>query len=571
MQPDQLTRQTLERRIGIAVCLLFGVARAGIGRYSLDSDGISYLDLADTFNRHDWRNFLSAYWSPLYPSLLAISRHILPTSKRWELPSAHVLNFAIYVVTLICFEFFYAQLRDLLISANSGAENGKFTLVAERSFWALAHALFLWTSLDLITIWGVCPDLCIAAFVYLIAGVILRFDRRFDSGTNWKAAAILGAVLGVSYWTKAVMFPLAFAFMLIAVLRAPNLRSAINRGVIVALVFAAFAGPLVAALSAQKHRLTFGDSGRINYAVFVSPGGVMRNWQGEPVWGITAAHPTRQILADPPMFEFAEPIGGTFPPFYDPSYWQEGRVPVFRLGAQLNTAARHLLSYADLLLRQENALLAAFLTFLLIAGKDAGRSLAKTSPLVLISASGFGIYMLVHAEARFFGAYIAVLWLALLSPLRMPNELRRMAQCLLLAVAAVLVIAVADNTARAVRDNGPFSAMPEVLLSDRLDSLGVRPGDRIALLGDVSLYAARLSHAKIVAEIMPADAPSFWRLPAEKKEIVLQKFAESGARIILAGDPGPAVQVDSSWHKIEGHAVYLRVVEANVTRHEPTH
>src|SRR5581483_8020191 len=34
--------------------------------------------------------------------------------------------------------------------------------------------------------------------------------------------------------------------------------------------------------------------------------------------------PIRTILHSPPVFEFGEPIGGSYPPWYDPTYWHDG-------------------------------------------------------------------------------------------------------------------------------------------------------------------------------------------------------------------------------------------------------
>jgi hypothetical protein len=534
--------------IALLVVLVFGLVRAWVERFSMDVDGISYLDLSDAFARRDWHNFLNAYWSPLYPILLGISRLVLPTSKRWELPSGHLLNFVIYAATLGCFEYLYAALRDSLISTDG--EGDTFALIGEWPLWMLAHALFLWVSLDLITLWNIGPDLCVSAFVYVIAGLILRF--RQDS--SWKLATALGVILGVSYWAKAVMFPLAFVFMGTALLCAPNVRTAVKRGLVTAAIFAAVAGPLVGTLSMQKHRLTFGDSGRLAYASLVSPGGQLHDWQGESALGIKAAHPVRKIMSEPDVYEFAEPIGGTYPPFFDPTYWEEGWVPRFSLRAQVRTIARHLLLYAELLLHQNNALPATVLTFLLVLGKGARRTVSRNWPLFLMCGAGFGIYMLVLTEYRYIAAYVALLWLALLSSFRVPRHLRTMSGCLVGTVALALLISVVDSTVRSVREGGPMPEARDIVVSDRLDAMGLHPGDGICSINGAGLYSARLSRAKVIAEIR--DVPGFWRLSPEKREVVFQKLAQIGVRMVLAPDPGPLLTPDSSWLKVEGAPLY---------------
>jgi hypothetical protein len=227
------------------------------------------------------------------------------------------------------------------------------------------------------------------------------------------------------------------------------------------------------------------------------------------------------------------------------------------LKAQVRVVIGHLLFYAELLLHQQNCLLAAWLTFLMVARRNAVAELGKMWPLLLMCCAALGLYMLVHVETRFIGGYVAILWLTLFSSSCVPSHLSRFSGYLLLAVSGAMLISVVDETARAVREGGPYSAMTNVALSDRLDAMGLHAGDRIAIVGGAGIYAARLSGVKIVAEIMGEDTPAFWRLTPEKTRIVFQKMAESGARMVLAPDPGPPLRVDSSWAKVEGLPFYL--------------
>ena len=45
---------------------------------------------------------------------------------------------------------------------------------------------------------------------------------------------------------------------------------------------------------------------------------------------------TRMLRAEPPVNEFGTPIQGTYPPWYDPSYWYEGVSNKFILRNQLS-------------------------------------------------------------------------------------------------------------------------------------------------------------------------------------------------------------------------------------------
>jgi len=449
---------SLAKRLGPLLILLFALLRTWIGRFSINADGISYLDLSDAFRRHDWHNFLNAYWSPLYPALLGFVRAVSPAGKQAELIAAHVTNFLIFLATLSCFEFFYNGLTRAF-----PASTDESSPLPDWACWLIAHALFLWASLDLITLWDLSPDLCVSAFVYAIAGLLLRLR----SHPTVARAAVFGLLLGSSYWAKAVMFPLAPVFIVIALASvARDKRRALWKyAAAMILTFAIAAAPLVLALSNQKHRFTFGDSGRINYAMFVSPGGVTRNWQGDAKLGIVAAHPTHKIFSDPPAYEFAEPIAGTFPPWFDPTYWQEGRVPLFNLRVQFSVIAGHLLAYAELLLHEENCLLVAFLALAFASGGKLLSGLVELWPLLALSAAALALYMLVHVENRFIGGYVVLIWLALFTAAHLPANLTRFAGYLAVAVSIALLVTVADNTARATA--GHIAALPRPAMSSR--------------------------------------------------------------------------------------------------------
>jgi hypothetical protein len=82
----------------------------------------------------------------------------------------------------------------------------------EWALWAIAYPLFLWSSLVLVGLWLVTPDLLLSGWIYLAAGLLVRL-RNENSYAKFLA---LGLVLGAAYLCKAVMFPLAFVFLAIA-------------------------------------------------------------------------------------------------------------------------------------------------------------------------------------------------------------------------------------------------------------------------------------------------------------------------------------------------------------------
>ena len=70
----------------------FGLAHAWIGRYSMNPDGMSYLDMGDALLRRDWAHAVNAYWSPLYGWMLGLVIGEIQPSPRWEFPLVHVVE-----------------------------------------------------------------------------------------------------------------------------------------------------------------------------------------------------------------------------------------------------------------------------------------------------------------------------------------------------------------------------------------------------------------------------------------------------------------------------------------------
>jgi hypothetical protein len=89
-------------------------------------------------------------------------------------------------------------------------------------------------------------------------------------------------------------------------------------------------------------RLTFGDTGRVNYESYVD---------GNALWfpaGSALKHPVPRLVERPPTYEFRTPVGGTYPLWYDPSYWHEGLVPHFGGRGESKVLVRTLRKYVHL-------------------------------------------------------------------------------------------------------------------------------------------------------------------------------------------------------------------------------
>jgi hypothetical protein len=187
-----------------------------------------------------------------------------------------------------------------------------------------------------------------------------------------------------------------------------------------ACVFLAVASPFITALSRSKGRLTFGDVGSVNYAAYINgvdflfpgDGGKMTVKGGPVVEGVDTPspfssklrHPARRIFDTPQAYEFGGPVGGTYPFWYDPSYWQEGIEPHFDLEGEVQAMTRAARLYRWLLLnpfRQLNFTVG--LAILFLTGLRPWRFFkrAATNWCLLIPAlAGVGLYLVVYTEPR---------------------------------------------------------------------------------------------------------------------------------------------------------------------------
>jgi hypothetical protein len=192
-----------------SVAVSMAVARIVAARNTIGPDPRSYMELARAILRHDWAMVPNAYWSALYPWLLAAAMWVFKPSLRQEFPLAHALALPTYLVCIASFEFFWTallQCRDL--SAQRRGLSG--TVIPAAQMWALGYSLFLWMTIGGLILL-INPDICVTAIALLAAGLLLRIRISPDAARSlylW-----FGICLGLGYLTKAILFPMAFVFL----------------------------------------------------------------------------------------------------------------------------------------------------------------------------------------------------------------------------------------------------------------------------------------------------------------------------------------------------------------------
>lgn len=533
---------------------------AAIQSQSMNADGIAYLDIGDAYFRADWADAVNPVWSPLYSWIVGFVNFVFKPSMAWQFPTVHIVNYFIFLAALISFEFMWVNVRS------SHIERGVLS-IPEPFWWGLGYLLFIWISLSLIEIWAVTPDMLMAAFVFLAAGLI----SKIRSGDNrLRIFLSLGLVLELGYLSKAFMFSTALVFLLLAWLVQQWTWGSVKRTLPAIAVFLLMSLPYIAIISDAKGKFTIGEAGTVTYVRHVL-GIPYPHWQGDPVQGIMPIHPSRIIHRSPTVYEFGEPIGGTYPIAFDPSYWYEGIDAPFTLSDITNPMLASLMRYLELFFQKQGTLVACVLIMYMI-----GQSSKRTFPdilrqwaLVIPAVIAFALYALILVEDRYIGVFIMLFWADILANLRLPalpdgnSWFRLFCTVAALGLFANIILFNLDGFTRLSPAVNPGFMEPSspaarpLAVAQSLQELGIQPGDKVGVIGYAyDSFWARLAKVRITAEMLAKDAEKLWRGDDALQQSVLQAFAAAGVKAVVA-EYVPVYADVSDWHRVGTTNYYI--------------
>lgn len=530
-----------------------GLLHVWARRNDVSPDSISYIEIAWRTVRFGWHEIVNAYWSPLYPFLLSVVFRYFHPAVQWEFTAAHFLNFGIYVASLASFELFLKEL--ILLRQTAGEATERSSPVAARTVRIWGYVFFLWSSYFWLGLDWVTPDLCVSVTVYLATALLFRIWR--GRGNGWVFAGA-GALLGLGYLTKSAMFPLAFVFLLSAFWLSRNAGAssgaAALRTLLAAGVFAGFALPLVLALSAAKGRPTIGDVGRISYLEFVNRATRSVHWQGGPAGTGAPAHPTRKIFSDPAVYEFSSPVPGSYPPWYDPSYWYDGARPRFRVKDQSGALFRAANIYLKIF--SKSGALWVVLVAVVVVRKKAigwGNFPAGAWLVVLPSVAALAMYSLVLVEFRYVAPFALMLMMWMLARMRIlldaePRLLRRFHLVLVLAPSLAVAWAVTTDLSKVI-GNKPYEPW---VVAEELHALGIPAGTDVGFIGSgLEAYWAHLAGVRIIVEIPEAEQSRYVAAEAARRQQVLTLFSSAGTNAVITKNAEVAKRAEG-WRQVPG-------------------
>jgi hypothetical protein len=576
------------RRLWPVYCFLAALVTFGYALYDpyqIDGDAVSYMDIGDLIRAHNWRGVINGYWNPLYPAALSLGHTLFHSTRYNELHAYYMVNFGIFLLEMLAIVAFtdaLVQLRELREAVTSTATS---FLLDRYTLRYLGIGLLIISTQRELSMGKVRPDALLQAFLLLGLAALLKHL----STSHLRYAALMGLALGLAYLTKSF----AFLFTLLCILALILFRTFWQRhsalrvatASLLALVcFAVVAGPFIAALSKQKGRFDFGDSGNLNYAWFISGTEKMHLQPNQTsLFGASEVylkHPEKQLLQSPGIFSYKELPYGTYPDWFDNSYWNDqvkahmnARLEVVVIGQCIVRIIRYIANHPE-------AWILLLVTFLLGARPHRDWQPAANAFWVAPMLLGFGIlgiYGMVNIEDRYITVGLLAILLPLFASLRLPASVpaiaARTAASTAVVLLALLAVAESARTVGELRRELPFAGLPVGWYNPSifgaahaLNDLGVGPGDTVSCIGTIAClydpYWARLAGVRVLTEIYVPTTPlypSFAAMPnrAEAIDVVRRQGDKVLIGYFTPGLMTGTNPISAGWRELDSSSFYV--------------
>jgi hypothetical protein len=357
------------------------------------------------------------------------------------------------------------------------------------------------------------------------------------------------------------MFPIGAFTLLVTVLSTRQQRSISTRHLLAIALFLAVSGPQLYAMSKLAGHVSFADAGRIAYSRKVN--GLPKYWIGP-----NSADAIRLLHQKPDLYAFPlDKPSRSFPLWDEPAEWYRAMPAHFDLKQQ----ARAIVSTTDANIGILAKIYFPVMLFAIVAGLTLGR---ERVALVAIALAAIALYELVYTEPRLIAPWVAIGFTAIVTASQSPGDAKRkrIGQWSLIALVIVCGISVVRAANREIADAGDESGFrgavnSQWIVAQKLATLGVRPGSRVALIGDESdIYWARLAGVQVAYQVPLPSAPTYWTISAPDRERLDADLEKAGAAAIVASWSGPESPV-AGWIPVGDRHYLIRPLNASVSTH----
>lgn len=555
--------------------ILCGIGYAKYDSYKIDGDAVAFMDIADAIHAHDFALAVNGYWNPAYAAALSVGETIAHPSRWNELQTFYWVNFWIFVGCIFACIYFVRSL--LLVRERRIPDEPAPPALSPIALQLASLALLFYSFQRELGIGAVRADALLLLFLLLAASFLLRLQAT----GRFLYYPLLGLALGLAYLTKSFAF-LPSGFLLAAIFifgltRKASMRRRILTGALVAgFVFAAVAGPYIAAISKQRGRPTTGESARLNYCFFIDSTARWHEWHSGDLGRATAnfKHHEQLIVDSPPVYSYALHPIGTYPLWFDPSYWTDTIKPKIYLKGHLLRLAHNSVALVRFIVSHPEAFV--LLGVLLFAGCFVSRQRASWLPLLPVSLWGLlmlGIYFPIDLQDRYLTAALLLFILPILAMLRRPanGHAGEIATALAILLAALTLTDAAADLGQRRRMlsifNYPRGAYSQEIYpaAKGLRDLGIVAGQTVACFGDTACYVdqywARIAGTPIRAEVeVPSggDPGEFWKAQTGQAEVLNALRARNIAAIVAVFQP--SAHIPDGWQQLGASNFYAYVL-----------
>jgi hypothetical protein len=527
---------------GIALAILLVWA----GRFFVNPDGVSFLDLSDDIAAGHWGSAVNAHWGPLYPAILSVWLRPLAPGSPFESTAVHALNGVLFLVSMGTFDFFLRELGESQRKISGEKPAWAMAIDAPRGLNA-AYAIFFFCCLVLIGVRVVTPDMLLVALIFAAAALIVRIER---GGAGVTAFIVFGALLGLGFLAKAVMFPVSLFVLVVSFYATRKIPESASKHLIAVAMFAVIVAPQIVSLSMKTGMPTTSESARIVYGLKVNR--YPKLWTGMPAGSGTPLNPIVAIDENPTAFAFPVKLPHrTYPVWDDPAFWYEGMTPHFNVSDQRDALTRNLKLDLGFSLK---ILLPLLVVFLFRDRRVGSRHLLLVSTATLVTVT----YLFLHIESRLAGPWLAIIVTSLLAGIAFESRgisrtIGVYAVHLITAICVISIVTyVIDQSFSSKPDRGLVAQNLPFAVAQRVHALGIPRGAKVALVGDESdIYWARLSGVQVAFQIPLPDADSYWAMSPASRDTLNRMLSARGASAVIASwtaPPGPLAE----WQRVEG-------------------
>ena len=523
--PPAPFQRIIEIDVIAAFTVLLCLTLAYATRNTLNPDGVSYLDLANAARRNDWSNFVQAYWSPLYPVLLAAAGALTATVERTTfLTVVHLVNALIACAGVGAIWLWSHRLQD-------------------RVFARAAMVTFVLAAARPLRIEAVTPDMLLLVLLAWIG-----YELLCHEGRRWVR---LGLLSGFAYLAKTSVWPwlVVVAIVRLALTwKTGARRSVVGTIAVTGLVMA----PWVAAMSIHDRGFTVSSAGPLNVCWY------LRACDGRTPDTHTGQHRLHQNAtlstgAVVTIASFERDSSWTYLPWSDPTAWTGGIITQGGHHGSLTEFVAYWWKYAIHVIGvwMLPVLAAVLLPVAATHWPKRGSPLIvgeRRGPVIviLLGLAGIAQFIVIHAEPRLIAPFVLLFGLAALTWLRqlggsdesvapLHRRLRHLASFVGIAVAVVLSI-------RRVNGELSVSAMVDqrfLVINAQLGASQAAEVRRIAIVGYAvpALSDIWRVNARVVLQVPPRSAVEVGKIPGDGQVAEVRRLLGGRADVAWLVNP----------------------------------